>query len=79
MTDTAHIGMTNRTARREDFKRLSRAQQDKIAALLRSCADLRLSVRVEALGDDIYVLVGRGFSSPRYWLENFGLIGAAEP
>ena len=74
MNHAVEVGVLNPAARRDDFKRLPPPQQRKIAALLATCAEQSLSVRCEAVGQDLYVLVGRGLSAPSHWQEMFGLI-----
>lgn len=73
MSDAPTVGMLNPAARREDFLRMPEAKQSAIAEVLRICEKRHLSVRCEAVGDDVYVIIGRGFSSARHWLMVFGL------
>jgi hypothetical protein len=68
------VGVLNPAARREDFKRMPNHMQQKIAALLETCAEQSLSVRCDNVGGDVYVIVGRGLSAPRHWQEMFGLL-----
>lgn len=72
MSEIPTVGMLNPAARRDDFLRMPEAKQSAIVEVLRTCEKRHLSVRCESVGDDVYVIIGRGFSSARHWLWTFG-------
>ena len=64
--------MPHPIARREDFVRLSHEQQENHIALLSLLDKQRQSCRCEMIGGrDFTVVVGVGYSAPRYWADKF--------
>ncbi len=61
----------NPTALASDFARLPKDVQDAHLEVLETCERLRLSCRCEMNGRDFTIIVGRGLSSPKYWLDSY--------
>lgn len=61
----------HQTAQASDFQRLSGGLQQAHLEVLEACDRLRLSCRCEMIGRDFTIIIGRGMSSPKYWLDLF--------
>lgn len=62
----------NPAATETDFSKLPESLRRSILAVLQTCANERLSVRCEVIGNrDITVVIGRGYSSPKFWIDEF--------
>lgn len=61
----------NQTATRHDFLALSHQQQEKYTAVLRCLREQNLSCRAEMVGKDFHLIIGPGYSSPKYWMDRF--------
>jgi hypothetical protein len=61
----------NTTASAADFQRLNPQLQGSIIELLQVCQRNCMTCRCELVGRDFIIVVGRGFSSPKYWLDMY--------
>jgi hypothetical protein len=61
----------NAAALRSDFEQLPKSMQHGILAVLRTCEEHKLACRCEVVGRDIQVIIGRGYSSGKYWLDQY--------
>lgn len=61
----------NPVALASDFQKLSPEQQAAHVAVLQTIEANRLSCRCEMNGRDFVIIVGRGLSSPKYWLDMY--------
>lgn len=61
----------NQIALRSDFSRLPSDVQLAHIEVLRACEAGRLTCRCETNGRDFSIVIGRGLSSARYWLDQY--------
>lgn len=59
----------NQTALRSDFQTLPPSARDAHLRVLHLLEQLRLSCRCEMAGRDFTIVVGRGLSSAKYWID----------
>lgn len=60
-------------ARKEDFDDLHPEQQARMVALLTTLIHQKLACRFEMIGRDLYVTVGQGLPSPKFWADKFDI------
>lgn len=61
----------NPAATRHDFARQKPAVQQNLLTVLEQLRELGMACRCEMVGSDFTLIVGRGYSAAKFWIDQF--------